>query len=71
MTDKATEKLSYSEAMEEVEKILARFNSGEMDVDTLTEEVKRATELITMCKERLNKVQSDVRKVLEENNKEA
>jgi len=37
---------AYAEAIAEIEKILARFRSEEMDVDSLAAEVKRATELI-------------------------
>ena len=40
----------YAEAIAEIEKILARFRSEEMDVDSLAAEVKRATELIASCK---------------------
>jgi exodeoxyribonuclease VII small subunit len=47
------QELTYAEAMSEVEQILARFNNRQMDVDTLSAEVKRATELIAQCKQRL------------------
>jgi exodeoxyribonuclease VII small subunit len=55
---------SYGEAIAEVEKILARFGDGSLDVDTLAAEVKRATELIKYCKERLAKAEKDVDEVL-------
>lgn len=58
---------SYSEAIAEVEKILGRFAGGELDVDTLAAEVKRATELIKYCKERLAKAEKDVNEVLNKN----
>lgn len=61
-----TEPKSYSEAIAEVEKILARFGDGTLDVDTLATEVKRATELIKMCKERLVKAEKEVNEVLSE-----
>ena len=57
---------SYSEAIAEVEKILARFTDGSLDVDTLAAEVKRATELIKYCRERLAKAEKDVSDVLNE-----
>lgn len=56
---------SYTEAMTEIEKILKRFRAEEMSVDDLTREVKRATELIALCKERLLKSEAEVKKVLE------
>lgn len=55
----------YTEAMAEIEKILARFRNEEMDVDTLATEVKRATELIAECKSRLRKAEAEVKKILE------
>ena len=56
---------SYEEAMAEIECILAKFRSEEMSVDDLAAQVKRATELIALCKERLLKAEEDVKKVLE------
>ncbi len=61
---KTDKKLSYSESIAEVERILDRFNTQQMDVDTLAAEVKRATELIAQCKERLYKAERDVAEVL-------
>lgn len=52
--------------MAEVEAILAGFENGDMDVDRMSAEVKRATELIKFCKSRLNKAEKDVAKILED-----
>lgn len=52
--------------MAEVEAILAGFENGGMDVDRLSAEVKRATELIKFCKSRLSKAEKDVAKILED-----
>ncbi len=61
----AKKELTYTEAMAEIEKILARLRSEEMDMDGLAAEVKRATELIASCKARLRKAEEKVNKVLE------
>ena len=61
----AKKELTYAEAMAEIEKILERLRSEEMNVDGLAAEVKRATELIVSCKARLRKAEADVNKVLE------
>lgn len=58
------QEVSYAEAMAEVEQILARFNTQQMDVDRLAAEVKRATELIAQCKERLVRAEREVAEVL-------
>lgn len=55
---------SYSEAIAEVEAILARFGEGTLDVDTLAAQVKRATELIKECRERLAKAEKEVNEIL-------
>ena len=61
----AKKELTYAEAMAEIEKILGRLRSEEMNVDGLAAEVKRATELIASCKARLRKAEAGVSKVLE------
>lgn len=61
----AKKELTYAQAMAEIEQILARLRNEEMDVDSLSVEVKRATELIASCKQRLHKAQTDVQKILE------
>lgn len=61
----AKKSFNYTEAIEQIEQILERFRNEEMDVDTLTDEVKRATELITACRERLTKVEQEVTKILD------
>lgn len=62
----AKKQITYTEALGEIEQILERFRSDEMDVDTLAQEVKRATELITLCKERLTKVEKEVEQLFVE-----
>ena len=61
----AKKEISYTEAMAEIEKILARLRDEEMDVDSLAAEVKRATERMARCKELLGKAETEVRKILE------
>ena len=58
--------LTYSEAIAEIEKIIARLRSEQTEVDTLSSELKRATQLFTRCKEQLRKVESSVKEQLEE-----
>ena len=48
-------KITYAQAISEVEQILERFNNEQMNVDELGAQVKRAAELIRLCKERLKK----------------
>lgn len=60
------EKLTYTEAKKELETIVAAIESGEPDVDALTEKVKRASELIAFCKEKLTKTDEELQKLLDD-----
>ncbi|MBR3793065.1 MAG: exodeoxyribonuclease VII small subunit [Alistipes sp.] len=62
----AEKKLSYTEAVAQIEQILARLRDEQIDVDTLAAEVKRATELIEQCKTQLTDVEKAVKKQLSE-----
>ena len=59
-------KISYTEAKKELETIVKSIEAGELDVDVLTAKVKRASELITLCKDRLTKTDKELQKLLEE-----
>ncbi len=54
-------KLSFGEAVAEVEEILAGLERENVDIDSLGSEVKRAVELIQVCREKLEKTDSEVR----------
>ena len=60
------EKLTYTEAKKELEAIVAAIESGELDLDALTEKVKRASELIAFSKEKLKKTDEELQKILDE-----
>lgn len=59
-------KITYSEAMKELELIVGEIEEGEITIDTLSEKVKRASELIRICKEKLTATEEDVSKILED-----
>lgn len=59
-------KETYNEAVTKLRRIVADIENEELDVDLLSEKVKEATRLIKLCKEKLYKVDEDVKKVLEE-----
>ena len=52
--------LSFGEAMTEVEEILADLEREDVDIDRLSGQVKRAVELITICREKLQKTDREV-----------
>ena len=57
---------SYKEAIEKLRRIVAEIDRDELDVDLLSEKVKEASRLIKLCKEKLYKVDEEVRNVLVE-----
>lgn len=59
-------KISYMDAMKELEEIVAEIEQGEITIDTLSEKVKRASELIRLCKSKLTSTEEDVNKILSE-----
>jgi len=59
-------KITYTDAIEELETIVAEIEQGEISIDTLSEKVKRAAELIKICKQKLSSTEEDVNKILGE-----
>ena len=57
--------ISYTEAMAEIEKILNSLQSADCDVELLAQKVKRASELISLCRTKLRKAEQDVEKLFE------
>ena len=59
-------KITYSDAIAEIEQIISCLRSEQTGVDTLASELKRATELIEGCKAQLRDVEATVKKQMEE-----
>ncbi len=63
---KMTEKIAYTEAFEELQQIISEIEQGEISVDELALKVKRAAELLLICKQKLRSTEEDVNKILKE-----
>jgi len=61
---------TYQQAIDELEAIVNKIENEEISVDELSEKVKRAAQLIVLCKTKLTKTEQEVSKVLEEMKKE-
>lgn len=57
--------MTYAEAIAEIEQILGRMKQEKSNIDTLAADVKRATELIARCRERLSDVEATIKAELE------
>jgi exodeoxyribonuclease VII small subunit len=61
-----SDKINYTEAFEELQQIVSEIEQGEISVDELSEKVKRAAQLIRVCKSKLTTTEEDVNKILKE-----
>ena len=57
---------TYKEAITEIEEILAQIEKNELDVDELSEKVKRVSLLINSCKEKLRNTEQEIENILKE-----
>lgn len=62
----AAKEIRYADAMEELERILEALEDDAIDVDQLAEQVRRASELLKLCRERLTETQVEIEKVVAE-----
>jgi exodeoxyribonuclease VII small subunit len=58
--------IKYTEAFEELQQIVSDMEDGEITVDELSIKVKRAAELIKICKNKLTSTEEDVNLILKE-----
>lgn len=61
-----TKKVTYSDAVSEIEEILEKIENEELDVDELAEKVKRVSVLLKTCKDKLLKTNEQVEQILRE-----
>ena len=60
-------KLTYTEAVAELEQILTELeNSAEVNMELIAEKVKRAAVLMEFCKKQLHELDTDLEKILSE-----
>ncbi len=59
-------KMNYTQAKNELEQIVTAIESGKLDIDALTNSVKRASELISFCKQKLTKTDKELQKILDD-----
>ncbi len=58
--------IKYSEAIKEVEEIVNQIESNELDIDELTEKIRRASELLRFCKEKLHSAEQEINNIIDE-----
>ena len=56
--------ISYDAAVAEIQQILAEIENNKVDIDALGAKIKRAAELIALCRDKLTKADAEVEKML-------
>ena len=62
----AKKKETYSQAMARLETIVRQVDSNELEIDELVEKIKEANEIIAFCREKLQKADTEIEKLLAE-----
>ena len=57
--------LSFREAMDELEGILERIEGEEIDIDRLAEELRRAAQLLELCRGKIRKAEVEVTQIVQ------
>ena len=58
--------IKYEAAYAELQSIVNKMENDELDIDQLSEQLKRAQELIKLCKDKLTKTDEEIKKILAE-----
>jgi exodeoxyribonuclease VII small subunit len=54
---------SFSNAVKEIEKILRNLENSNLDVDKLAEEVKKASDFIKQCQDKLRTTEEEINSI--------
>ncbi|MFO7719481.1 MAG: exodeoxyribonuclease VII small subunit [Gillisia sp.] len=61
-----TEEINYTDAHKELQEIVSEMENAEISIDDLDTKIKRASELLKICKDKLFKTEKNVQDILEE-----
>ena len=59
------ENMTYAEAMARLEEIMGKIQGGKIDIDELAGLLKEAQELVKFCREKLYKVDEEIKSLTE------
>lgn len=57
--------MKYENAIEQLEQIVRKMENDELDIDNLASELKKAQELIKLCKQKLTSTDEEIKKLLD------
>jgi exodeoxyribonuclease VII small subunit len=65
MSTETEETPSFRQAIDELEEILARIEGEETDIDQLGEELRRAAQLLDLCRGKIRKAEVEVTQIVQ------
>ena len=57
--------MTYEESLKQLEDIVRKMEAGDYSIDELAEKLTFAQQLISQCKEKLSKSDTEIKKILE------
>lgn len=61
--------MTYEQAIQQLDNIVRQIETGELGIDQLTAQLKRAQELITFCRNTLYKTDEEIQQLLQDEKK--
>lgn len=58
----ADNNMKYEDAMKRLEELVQQMESGDVSIDSLTQKLKEAKQLIQLCKDKLTKTEEEIKK---------
>lgn len=55
---------TYEEALRQLETIVAKMENDELNIDSMSQQLKTAQRLIKLCKDKLAKTDVEIKKIL-------
>lgn len=56
--------IKYEEAVRQLETIVKQMEDGDLDIDSMSKELKTAQQLIKLCKDKLTKTDKEIKAIL-------
>lgn len=57
----AKKEIKYEEAVAQLEEIVDKMENDELDIDQLSDQLKRAKKLVKLCKDKLTKTDEEIK----------
>lgn len=66
MTEAAEDEVAYSDAIDELETILDEIEGDDVDLDDLADKVERASELVEICRDKIDDTEMQVQSIIDD-----